>query len=90
MDEKNCSLSINRFENKDEGNWSCMVYYNNSEGFSLVSEKRFQSKIDHSLVWTCPMPADGEKLQACSWRIGDVGVFKSAFKKSHEGDPRIT
>jgi len=29
------------------------------------------------------MPDDGEKLQVCSWRIGEEGAFKSSFKKSH-------
>ena len=39
------------------------------------------TKIDQKL--TCPMPDDGEELQICSWRIGDEGVFKSSYKKSH-------
>ena len=90
MDQKNCSISINRVEKKDEGYWYCMMNYEDKEYRSLVFQERFLSKIDHSFDWTCSMPDDGEKLQLCSWRIGEEGAFNSSFEKSHGGDPRIT
>ena len=40
------------------------------------------AKIDQRKKLSCPMPDDGEKLQVCSWRIGEEGAFKSSFKKS--------
>ena len=86
--DANCTIRIESVEEEDIGTWGCQLLYQNKEGESVKAENDVfvvvaNSSAKISQDFKCTMPDEGDKLQFCSLRNGDEGVFKLSFKKSH-------